>query len=111
MAALRLWSLGELPLGAFDALAGVVEVDRVLLDADEAPAALDGGDAGGAAAHERVKNRLSPDVLAEVGDLAQGMAVGGVSDEFADRDVCLAVLLRGVYPQRVLPLTGDEKSF
>lgn len=54
-----------------DATARILKIHRVLLDADETFAALQRGHAGGAAAHERVEDRVGTDVVAEVANLRQ----------------------------------------
>ncbi len=51
---------------------GVLEIHRVLLNADEAFAREDGGDAGGSAAHERIEDGVGLDGVAEVLHLRQG---------------------------------------
>ena len=43
-------------IGPLDSATRIVEINRVLLDADKLLAGVDAGDAGGAAAHEGVED-------------------------------------------------------
>jgi hypothetical protein len=50
----------------FDSLAGVVEVDGVLFDADESLASPQGRNTGRPTSHERIKQAASPNGIADV---------------------------------------------
>ena len=57
--------------GLGDPAAGIFEVHGVLLDADAALSSQNGGDAGGAAAHERVEDGVGLNGITDVADLSE----------------------------------------
>jgi hypothetical protein len=94
-----------------DSLAGIVEIHLISLDAHELLAREQGGDAGRAAAHERVENALGCHVAADILDLRERARAGhritllgtGIGCEVYDMPI-----LGQLSPQPGLPTPEDD---